>query len=138
MGQIGSRLGLVSRLPSPRRGAASLNPRFDEEGLTWRHGANARPGWPSRSWIGELRDAWLDASDVAARRWIARDMQVQTFQDVPYIPLGVFLQNTAYRNGLPASSKGSRWISVKINELNRGDTSAARSRDQASEEWGKQ
>src|SRR5690348_1253694 len=113
----------ISRLPSPRRGAASLNPRFDEEGLTPMPGPAGRAG----RWIGELRDAWLDASDVAARRRIARDMQVQTFQDVPYIPLGVFLQNAAYRNDLPVSSRGvPDGFLAKIKELNRGDNGRLR------------
>jgi peptide/nickel transport system substrate-binding protein len=64
------------------------------------NGTNGRPGWPSSPRIEELRDAWLDAADEATRRRIANDMQVQAFQDVPYIPLGVYLQNTAYRNNL--------------------------------------
>ena len=70
------------------------------------NGADARPGWPSSSRIEELRNAWLNASDVAARRRIARDLQVQAFQDVPYIPLGLYLQNTAYRNDLTGALQG--------------------------------
>jgi len=64
------------------------------------NGVNARPGWPSSARIEELRDEWLDIPDVATRRHIARDMQIQAFQDVPYIPLGVYLLDTAYRNDL--------------------------------------
>ena len=70
------------------------------------NGADARPGWPSSSRIEELRNAWLNATDVAARRRIARDIQVQAFQDVPYIPLGVYPQNTAYRNDLTGVLQG--------------------------------
>jgi peptide/nickel transport system substrate-binding protein len=70
------------------------------------NGTNGRPGWPSSPRIEELREAWLDAPELATRQRIAADMQVQAFQDVPYIPLGVYLQNTAYRNDLTGVLQG--------------------------------
>jgi peptide/nickel transport system substrate-binding protein len=33
-------------------------------------------------------------------------MQAQAFQDVPYIPLGLWYQNTAYRSNLTGMLKG--------------------------------
>jgi hypothetical protein len=66
-------------------------------------------------------------------------MQVQTFQDVPYIPLWVFLQNAAYRNDLPVSSRGvPDGFLAKSTNSSEVTTPAARDREQASEEWGKQ
>ena len=43
-----------------------------------------------------LRDAWFMAPDLAAQQQLAREIQLQTFQDLPYIPAGQFFQATAY------------------------------------------
>ncbi len=63
------------------------------------NGEAAAPGWPSSPRIEALRDQWLSAPDLAAQQAICRDVQLQAFQDVPYYPLGAFLQPTAYRPG---------------------------------------
>ena len=62
------------------------------------NGEAAAPGWPTSLRIEELRDKWLAAPDLAAQQAICRDIQLQAFQDVPYYPLGAFLQPTAYRS----------------------------------------
>ncbi|WP_206020369.1 ABC transporter substrate-binding protein [Rhodovarius crocodyli] len=62
-------------------------------------GANAAPGWPEAPRIEELRTQWL-AADEAGQRRLARDIQLQAFQDVPYIPLGQQKSFTAYRRNL--------------------------------------
>jgi peptide/nickel transport system substrate-binding protein len=54
-------------------------------------------GWPTNPRIESLRDEWLDATDVPARQRIAAEIQVQAFEDVPYIPLGLFYSQTAHR-----------------------------------------
>ena len=64
-------------------------------------------GWPSSPKIEELREAWLDAPDLAAQQKIARDLQLQAFIDVPYIPLGQILQPTAYKKDLSGVLGGS-------------------------------
>ena len=61
------------------------------------NGENAAPGWPSSPRIEALRDQWLTAPDLAAQQALCRDIQQQAFEDVPYYPLGAFLQPTAYR-----------------------------------------
>ncbi len=61
------------------------------------NGEAAAPGWPSSPKIEALRDQWLAAPDLAAQQAICRDIQLQAFQDVPYYPLGAFLQPTASR-----------------------------------------
>jgi hypothetical protein len=48
----------------------------------------------------ELRRAWLDAGDLAEQRRIAAKLQMQVWQDVPFIPMGESWQATAYRKGL--------------------------------------
>ncbi len=61
------------------------------------NGAAAAPGWPSSPRIEALRDQWLAAPDLARQQAICRDIQAQAFEDVPYYPVGAFLQPTAYR-----------------------------------------
>ena len=64
------------------------------------NGEAAAPGWPSSPAIEALRDKWFAAPDLPAQQAICRDIQVQAFQDVPYYPLGAFLQPTAYRTDM--------------------------------------
>nr|WP_231714678.1 ABC transporter substrate-binding protein [Enhydrobacter aerosaccus] len=63
-------------------------------------------GWPTSPTLEQLRSGWLDAGDESARVEICKQMQVQAFQDLPYIPLGVFYQPTAYRTSLQGVLKG--------------------------------
>ena len=44
--------------------------------------------------------AWLDAGDLDEQRRICTELQLQLWQDVPYIPMGEYWQPTAYRNDL--------------------------------------
>jgi peptide/nickel transport system substrate-binding protein len=57
-------------------------------------------GWPTSAKIEELRAAWLDAADPAEQQRIAREMQMQVWQDLPFIPMGEYWQTTAYRKDL--------------------------------------
>lgn len=52
-------------------------------------------GWPTDPEMESLRDAWLDAPDQDTRVKIARQMQVEAFRTVPFIPLGQYFQATA-------------------------------------------
>ena len=54
-------------------------------------------GWPVSPRIEELRAAWFKAPDLAAQKKVCEQLQLQAFQDVPYIPLGQALPPTAYR-----------------------------------------
>jgi peptide/nickel transport system substrate-binding protein len=64
------------------------------------NGEAAAPGWPSSPKIEELRTQWLTAPDLATQQALCRQIQMQAFEDVPYYPLGAFLQPTAYRNDM--------------------------------------
>jgi peptide/nickel transport system substrate-binding protein len=71
------------------------------------NGRNASFGWPTAPELERLRDEWLfEAKDDADRLRIGRAMQRQAFIDVPYIPLGLWYQNTAYRANLTGVLKG--------------------------------
>ncbi len=61
------------------------------------NGAQAWPGWPASERLEALRDEWLDAPDLPAQRRLASDIQAQAFEDVPYYPLGLFYNPSAYR-----------------------------------------
>jgi peptide/nickel transport system substrate-binding protein len=64
------------------------------------NGEKAWFGWPTDPKIEELREKWIYAEDVAARKQLAVEIQAQAFQTVPIIPLGQFAIPTAYRNTL--------------------------------------
>ena len=64
------------------------------------NGRAAAPGWPTSPAIESLRDDWLRAPDLASQQAIAARLQLQAFEDVPYIPLGQQFQQTAFRAGL--------------------------------------
>ncbi len=70
------------------------------------HGQAAWFGWPTAPRLEELRNAWFAAPDLAAQQDIARQIQLQAFQDVPYLPLGQYFQAWAYRRGLTGILKG--------------------------------
>jgi peptide/nickel transport system substrate-binding protein len=64
------------------------------------NGVAGRPGWPTSPRLEELRDAWLDAPDLATEKKIAAEIQVQALRDVTFIPLGLTYPQTAYRSDL--------------------------------------
>ena len=63
-------------------------------------------GWPTSPRIEQLRQAWMDSDDEAEQKRLCRDIQLQAFIDLPYIPLGLFYQTTAYRKTLSGVLKG--------------------------------
>ncbi len=63
-------------------------------------------GWPDAPKLETLRDAWFDAPDLPAQQRIARDMQLQAFQDLPYIPIGQYFVDSAYQKGLTGIRRG--------------------------------
>jgi len=70
------------------------NPMIRADGLA------AVNGWPTSPRIEALRAAWLDAGDLDEQRRICAELQLQLWQDVPYIPMGEYWQSTAYRKDL--------------------------------------
>ena len=64
------------------------------------NGKAAQFGWPTSEKIEQLRNAWFDAKTEGERKKIAEQIQLQAFEDVPYIPLGQSVPPTAYRRNL--------------------------------------
>jgi peptide/nickel transport system substrate-binding protein len=63
-------------------------------------GKAAYDGWPDSPRIEALRRAWLDAGNLDEQRRLAAELQMQVWQDVPFIPMGEYWQTTAYRKDL--------------------------------------
>jgi peptide/nickel transport system substrate-binding protein len=73
--------------------------QFDPAVHVWIRGngrASSR-GWPDSPRLEGLREDWLFASELPARKQIAEDIQRQVFADVPYIPLGQILPTWVYQ-----------------------------------------
>jgi peptide/nickel transport system substrate-binding protein len=69
-------------------------------------GMQAWNGWPTSTKLETLRQSWLQAPDLATEQAIARDIQLQAWQDVPFLPLGLYYQPTAYRANLTGMLTG--------------------------------
>ena len=70
------------------------------------HGAASWPGWPTIPAIEAQRDAWFDAPSEAAALAATTEMQRIAFDEVPYVPVGMYYQPTAYRRNLSGILKG--------------------------------
>jgi peptide/nickel transport system substrate-binding protein len=57
-------------------------------------------GWPTDAKMEALRDTWLTTAALAEQQKICREMQLEAFAQVPYVPLGLFRQPTVYRSNL--------------------------------------
>jgi peptide/nickel transport system substrate-binding protein len=63
-------------------------------------GRNGPFGWPESARIEALRDEFMDAGTLAEQQRICRDLQMQAWQDVPYIPTGIWMQPFAFRRNI--------------------------------------
>jgi peptide/nickel transport system substrate-binding protein len=70
------------------------------------NGKDAWFGWPTAPRLEALRAAWFDAADPDVQKRLGVEIQEQFFQDLPYIPLGQYLGDTAYRRGLTDVRRG--------------------------------
>lgn len=64
-------------------------------------------GWPKAPRMEDLRAAWLNAPDIAAQKVIAEEIQIQAWQDAPFLPLGQIMQPAVYRRDLTGMVKGA-------------------------------
>jgi len=70
------------------------------------NGDGAWFGWPTAPALEALRDRWFEAPELGAQQAIAREIQRQFWVDVPYVPLGQYFQNTAFRDNLTGHLSG--------------------------------
>ena len=71
------------------------------------NGKDAWFGWPTDEKVEAMRDAWMDSNDDAERKQLDQDIQLRTFETVPFIPLGQYLPPTAWRSNITAPLKGA-------------------------------
>ena len=64
------------------------------------NGKSGPPGWPVSPELESLRNAFLGATDLELQRRVTRDIQIQLWRDVPYIPLGYWVRRTAHRDNV--------------------------------------
>jgi peptide/nickel transport system substrate-binding protein len=57
-------------------------------------------GWASSPRLEALRAAWLQAGDVAEQKPLCEQIQLQVWEEAPYVPLGEVFAPTAYRSDL--------------------------------------
>jgi len=85
-------------------GADQLNPAGH---LALRaNGDQAWFGWPTDPKLEDLRNEWFVAPDLEAQQKICAEIQKEAFTSVPYIPMGQYLQPTAYRSNLEGVLNG--------------------------------
>ena len=70
------------------------------------NGPGAYNGWPTLPKLEALRDEWLASPDPYNAHDLARRLQAQALDDVPYLPLGSYYQPVAYRANLTGVPKG--------------------------------
>jgi peptide/nickel transport system substrate-binding protein len=70
------------------------------------NGDQAWFGWPNDPKLEQLRNDWFTAPDLAEQQKVAQAIQLEALQDVPYIPLGQYLQATAYNKRLSGVLNG--------------------------------
>jgi peptide/nickel transport system substrate-binding protein len=70
------------------------------------NGNGAWFGWPTAPKLEALRNQFMASSDLAAQKRIAAEIQQQAFIDVPYLPLGEFIQPTTQRKEIVDTLKG--------------------------------
>src|SRR3954451_4428254 len=85
-------------------GADHLDPLV---ALGLRTGAAAWIGWPSDPKLEELRDQWLDSTDPAEQKRLAAANQEEALSDVVYVPLGRYLQPSAWRKNVTGILKST-------------------------------
>jgi peptide/nickel transport system substrate-binding protein len=68
--------------------------------LTRSSGKSGTYGWPEIPRLDALREEWLDSTDIGVQKQTSERMQLQLWQDVPYIPLGHWVRSTAHRSNI--------------------------------------
>ncbi len=93
-----------SCFPSAVAGIDVLNPAVSF--LARGNGKDAWYGWPDDPPLEKARLAWFDAPDLASRKKLCDEIQLEVLKNAPYAPLGQILQPTAYRKGLTGALGG--------------------------------
>ncbi|MBS7813655.1 ABC transporter substrate-binding protein [Roseococcus pinisoli] len=79
-------------------GTDILNPAVNQ--MLRGPGASGWFGWPDDPVLEDLRNQWFDTSDTTQQARLAKELQVQAFKTLPYIPLGGVVRPVAYSREL--------------------------------------
>ncbi|MBR0641290.1 ABC transporter substrate-binding protein [Plastoroseomonas hellenica] len=63
-------------------------------------------GWPENPRLEALRNAWFEAPDLAEQQRLCREIQEEVWRFVTYVPLGQFVQHTAFHNSITGVLQG--------------------------------
>jgi len=105
----GTVLGRVNNTKPVAEGGWNMYPTFSSGIDFWTPAAHSTlrgnglkgvSGWPTIPLLEILRDKWLMTESLAEQQAICRDMQLEAFRAVPYVPLGLFRQPTVFRSDL--------------------------------------
>jgi peptide/nickel transport system substrate-binding protein len=64
-------------------------------------------GWYKSERMGALRKQWLASADLKEQQRICRDVQALSFEEIPYLPIGLYKQPTAYRSSITGILDGT-------------------------------
>jgi hypothetical protein len=111
--------------PAPERGGWSMFPHNPSGvdhldplvALGLRNGAAAWAGWPDNPHMEELRDTWIDSDDAGEQRRIAAAIQAAAPEAVTYVPLGQYVQPTAWRSRLRGVLKANAPVFWNIEKV---------------------
>lgn len=70
------------------------------------NGRNAFFGWPEDPETERMYDEWLGLSDPAAQTRLERDYVLRAYENVPFIPMGRYIQSSAWRENITGILKG--------------------------------
>jgi len=70
------------------------------------NGRDAWFGWPTSPALEALRNEWLDTPALEGQQAIARRIQAQFWQDLPWIPLGQYFIDSAWRRNITGVQRG--------------------------------
>ena len=75
--------------------------------LGLRTGAAAWIGWPTDPAVEALREKWIDSPDPDEQKRLAAEIQGVALADVLYVPLGHYVQKSAWRSNVSGVLKAS-------------------------------
>lgn len=70
-------------------------------------GDGGAPGWYKSEKMGALRAKWLAAPTLAEQQAVCRDVQTLALEEIPYYPIGLYKQPTAYRTAITGIMNGT-------------------------------
>ncbi len=96
-------------------GADQLDPALNVPLKT--NGANAWFGWPSDDKLEALRTQWLKATTLGERKKLAAAIQERAFEVVPYVPTGMWDQQTAYHKSLKGVIQAPAYLMWNVEKV---------------------